>query len=91
MLKIFFFLQYVCISGAADQLQSNYAADFRSILRVVFTINVSQDDDDDDMYSRSKSKFESGCIPGQNPDLSPTDPENPYNPETTATTDLEGE
>merc|ERR1712241_1444311 len=34
---------YVCISGAADQLQSNYAADFRSILRVVFSINVSQD------------------------------------------------
>ena len=24
---------YVCISGAADQLQSNYAGDFRSILR----------------------------------------------------------
>ena len=35
---------YVCISGAADQLQSNYAADFRSILRVVFTINVTDDD-----------------------------------------------
>jgi len=72
---------YVCISGAADQLQSNYAADFRSILRVVFTINVSQDDDD--------IPDTSGCIPGQNPDLSPTDPENPYNPETTSTTDLE--
>ena len=37
------FFRYVCISGAADQLQSNYAADFRSILRVVFSINVSQD------------------------------------------------
>jgi hypothetical protein len=35
---------YVCISGAADQLQSNYAADFRSILRVVFLINVTPDE-----------------------------------------------
>ena len=39
---------YVCISGAADQLQSNYAADFRSILRVVFSINVSQDPIEED-------------------------------------------
>lgn len=36
---------YVCISGAADQLQSNYAADFRSILRVVFQINVTLDEE----------------------------------------------
>ena len=36
---------YVCISGAADQLQSNYAGDFRSILRTVFTINTSPEDD----------------------------------------------
>eukprot|EP00096_Caligus_rogercresseyi_P011417 TRINITY_DN4485_c0_g1_i1.p1 TRINITY_DN4485_c0_g1~~TRINITY_DN4485_c0_g1_i1.p1 ORF type:complete len:669 (-),score=206.20 TRINITY_DN4485_c0_g1_i1:1457-3463(-) len=30
---------YVCISGAADQLQSNYAGDFRSILKAVFLMN----------------------------------------------------
>jgi len=39
---------YVCISGAADQLQSNYAGDFRSILRTVFVMNTGPDDDDDD-------------------------------------------
>ncbi len=38
---------YVCISGAADQLQSNYASDFRAILRNVFLINVSSDDAED--------------------------------------------
>ena len=38
---------YVCISGAADQLQSNYASDFRAILRVVFTMNVTQDEPED--------------------------------------------
>ena len=36
---------YVCISGAADQLQSNYAGDFRAILKNVFVINISQDDE----------------------------------------------
>lgn len=36
---------YVCISGAADQLQSNYAGDFRAILKNVFIINVSPDDE----------------------------------------------
>lgn len=38
--------RYVCISGAADQLQSNYAGDFRSILRTVFLMNVSQDEEE---------------------------------------------
>ncbi|TRY69202.1 hypothetical protein TCAL_10242 [Tigriopus californicus] len=36
---------YVCISGAADQLQSNYAGDFRAILRCVFLVNASKDED----------------------------------------------
>jgi hypothetical protein len=73
---------YVCISGAADQLQSNYAADFRSILRVVFTINVSQDEIDDipDIISASKNPEDLD---------SPTDPENPLDPETSSTTELE--
>ena len=39
---------YVCISGAADQLQTNFAGDFRSILKYVFVMNSSQDDDDED-------------------------------------------
>lgn len=39
---------YVCISGAADQLQSNYAGDFRSILRSVFVMNNSPDDEDEE-------------------------------------------
>merc|ERR1711981_319620 len=43
---------YVCISGAADQLQSNYAGDFRSILRTVFQMNVTPDEDE----SPSKEK-----------------------------------
>ena len=38
---------YVCISGAADQLQSNYAGDFRAILRNVFVINASPDEESD--------------------------------------------
>jgi len=70
---------YVCISGAADQLQSNYAADFRSILRVVFTINVTPDDIPD------------GPEPGTirlNPDLSPVD--DPENPDLLEETEVDG-
>ena len=43
----------MCISGAADQLQSNYAGDFRSILRTVFQMNMSQDEDES--HSKEKS------------------------------------
>lgn len=32
---------FVCISGVADQLQTNYASDFRNILKSVFDINCS--------------------------------------------------
>ena len=39
---------YVCISGAADQLQSNYAGDFRAILKNVFVIHASRDDEEDE-------------------------------------------
>ena len=49
---VLIFNRYVCISGAADQLQSNYAGDFRSILRTVFQMNVTQDEDE----SPSKEK-----------------------------------
>merc|ERR1719225_1481908 len=39
---------YVCISGAADQLQTNFAGDFRSILKYVFIMNSSQDDQEEE-------------------------------------------
>ena len=33
----------MCISGAADQLQTNFAGDFRHILKYVFVMNSTQD------------------------------------------------
>ncbi|NWX20441.1 LST2 protein, partial [Aegotheles bennettii] len=33
---------FVCISGVADQLQTNFASDLRSILKTVFKIITSQ-------------------------------------------------
>ena len=35
---------FVCISGVADQLQTNFASDLRAILKAVFLINASQVD-----------------------------------------------
>ena len=39
----FYFRLYVCISGAADQLQTNFAGDFRHILKYVFVMNATQE------------------------------------------------
>jgi len=39
---------YVCISGAADQLQTNFAGDFRHILKYVFILNSTPDDEDEE-------------------------------------------
>ena len=39
---------YVCISGAADQLQTNFAGDFRSILKYVFLMNSTPDEEEDE-------------------------------------------
>ena len=39
---------YVCISGAADQLQTNFAGDFRSILKYVFVMNSTQDEEEEE-------------------------------------------
>jgi hypothetical protein len=36
----------VCIAGVADQLQTNFAADLRQILRAVFLINCTQEEED---------------------------------------------
>ncbi|NXC44349.1 LST2 protein, partial [Penelope pileata] len=35
---------FVCISGVADQLQTNFASDLRSILKTVFKIVASPAD-----------------------------------------------
>ncbi|XP_038042502.2 lateral signaling target protein 2 homolog isoform X2 [Anas platyrhynchos] len=40
---------FVCISGVADQLQTNFASDLRSILKTVFKIVASQGDPSEDL------------------------------------------
>ena len=47
---------YVCISGAADQLQTNFAGDFRSILKYVFIMNSSQDEEEEDDVPETDEK-----------------------------------
>lgn len=37
---------FVCIAGVADQLQTNFAADLRQILKSVFLINCTQDEEE---------------------------------------------
>lgn len=39
---------FICISGVADQLQTNYAADLRSTLKCVFAMNAVPGDDECD-------------------------------------------
>ncbi|XP_066833113.1 lateral signaling target protein 2 homolog isoform X3 [Anser cygnoides] len=48
---------FVCISGVADQLQTNFASDLRSILKTVFKIVASQGDPSEDLGT---SKEEDG-------------------------------
>lgn len=38
---------FVCISGVADQLQTNYASDLRSILKTLFEVMASKPETDD--------------------------------------------
>ena len=40
---------FVCISGVADQLQTNFASDLRAILKAVFLINASQVEEEEDV------------------------------------------
>jgi len=47
---------YVCISGAADQLQTNFAGDFRSILKYVFIMNSSVDQEEETVEQDDKSQ-----------------------------------
>ncbi|XP_053812617.1 lateral signaling target protein 2 homolog isoform X2 [Vidua chalybeata] len=46
---------FVCISGVADQLQTNFASDMRSILKTVFKIVCSQaEPSEEQSYSKEK-------------------------------------
>ncbi|XP_010830923.1 PREDICTED: lateral signaling target protein 2 homolog, partial [Bison bison bison] len=38
---------FVCISGVADQLQTNYASDLRSILKTLFQVMATKPETDD--------------------------------------------
>ncbi|XP_018601530.1 max dimerization protein 3 isoform X1 [Scleropages formosus] len=52
---------FVCISGVADQLQTNFASDMRAILKCVFEVIVSRDDlesDSADVQKKAVSKEE---------------------------------
>lgn len=47
----------MCIAGVADQLQTNFAADLRQILRAVFLINCSQEEEEKpEIIDDTKSK-----------------------------------
>jgi hypothetical protein len=47
---------FVCIAGVADQLQTNFAADLRQILKAVFLINTTQDEEEEEIIDEKKSK-----------------------------------
>ncbi|XP_070539752.1 lateral signaling target protein 2 homolog [Ptychodera flava] len=51
---------FVCISGVADQLQTNFAADLRNILKTVFEVCVSSDSEV--FYSGANSNMEQGAV-----------------------------
>ena len=57
-MNITIIFRYVCISGAADQLQSNYAGDFRSILRTVFLLNVTADEEENELKDETNADEE---------------------------------
>lgn len=47
----------MCIAGVADQLQTNFAADLRQILRAVFLINCTPDEEEKpEIIDETKSK-----------------------------------
>jgi len=67
---------YVCISGAADQLQSNYAGDFRAILKTVFIVNISCDDEEETAVSADTSAVaaDNSALLSPETDASPSSP-----------------
>lgn len=48
---------FVCISGVADQLQTNFAGDLRNILKAVFLINASDRTQFDTVDTRTTSSY----------------------------------
>ncbi len=46
----------MCIAGVADQLQTNFAADLRQILRAVFLMNCTQEEELPALIDEKKSK-----------------------------------
>ncbi|XP_051650311.1 lateral signaling target protein 2 homolog [Manacus candei] len=52
---------FVCISGVADQLQTNFASDMRSILKTVFKIVASQAEPLEEP-SASRKKDDDSCV-----------------------------
>ncbi|KAF0309216.1 Lateral signaling target protein 2 [Amphibalanus amphitrite] len=50
---------FVCISGVADQLQTNFASDLRNILKVVFQINATPEEDSSGELSPSCGSVDS--------------------------------
>lgn len=48
---------FVCIAGVAEQLQTNFAADLRQILRAVFLMNCTQEEEEKpEIIDETKSK-----------------------------------
>uniref|UniRef100_A0A8C7SYG1 Lateral signaling target protein 2 homolog n=1 Tax=Oncorhynchus mykiss TaxID=8022 RepID=A0A8C7SYG1_ONCMY len=52
---------FVCISGVADQLQTNYAADLRSILKTLFEVMATSEQGDNDKEKGLRSAVLEDC------------------------------
>ncbi|XP_023694585.1 lateral signaling target protein 2 homolog isoform X2 [Paramormyrops kingsleyae] len=52
---------FVCISGVADQLQTNFASDMRAILKCVFELIVSRNDSESEGVKKDKRPEEEDC------------------------------
>jgi len=64
---------YVCISGAADQLQTNFAGDFRHILKYVFVMNATQDEEEEELEEDTTEENDEIVSENEEPDLCPDD------------------
>uniref|UniRef100_A0A3P9M0V7 Lateral signaling target protein 2 homolog n=1 Tax=Oryzias latipes TaxID=8090 RepID=A0A3P9M0V7_ORYLA len=54
---------FVCISGVADQLQTNYASDLRSILKTLFEVMATQcEQGDNDKLKKTDSALRSAVL-----------------------------
>uniref|UniRef100_A0A3P8UI26 Lateral signaling target protein 2 homolog n=1 Tax=Cynoglossus semilaevis TaxID=244447 RepID=A0A3P8UI26_CYNSE len=53
---------FVCISGVADQLQTNYASDLRSILKTLFEVMATKTEEGDDDNQRKAPVLRSAVL-----------------------------